>query len=109
MIEATQQQIDELHRAEAMLGGSRDVFKENDEHSERFRLSQEYGLNAYMDIEIHSDLITIRYLQVKLADGTWWAVFRRMHQWKINYKELEDRLVNVARIRGSFLDEIRFK
>lgn len=109
MLEATQQQIDELHRAEAMLWGSRDVFKENDEHSERFRISQEYWRNAYMDIEIHSDLITIRYLQVKLADGSRWPVFRRMHQWKINYKELEERLVNVAKTWYKFEDAVRFK
>ena len=54
MFTLTQKQIDSYREIEKLVEDW-DVFIEHDENHEYYRISQEYGMDAFMDIELHKD------------------------------------------------------
>lgn len=69
-----------------------------------YRLSREYGLNAYLDIEIYNDEVR-RYLQARLWDGTRWPVYmkrRRNDLYQLDYWNIQGELESKAFEREIF-------
>ena len=70
-----------------------------------YRISREYWMNAYLDIEIYNDEVR-RYLQARLWDGTRWPVYlkRRKDDWlfQLNYWDIQWELESKAYDRDIF-------
>ena len=105
----TEKQLRELERVKSQLDMDlRDVFKENDWESEYFRISTEYWLNMYLDIELHRDDEVRRYVVARMKDWKWSKIFKRSFQWFLNYNGLAEDLHKVAIEFDKFLTNTKF-
>lgn len=68
-----------------------------------YRLSREYWMDAYLDIEIYEDEVKW-YLQAKLWDGTRWPVYmrKRDNTFALNYWDIQWELEGKAYDRDIF-------
>ena len=88
MFTLTQKQIDSYREIEKLVEDW-DVFIEHDENHEYYRISQEYGMDAFMDIELHKDWLIHRYLVAKTMDG-YCKVYSKSHELLDDIEDIKD-------------------